>query len=246
VKHVLAREGLAALATLARAPCLVALDFDGTLAPIVDDRDAAAMRPATRALLDTVAHRYPAAVISGRAHDDLAARLGAIPLVARVGNHGLDVAAADGTFRERTAAWRACLASWLEGEPGVEIEDKGLSLAVHYRSAPDPRLASAAIHTAIARLAGARLVGGKRVANVLPEGGPNKGDALRALAARAGTRVALYVGDDDTDEDAFRLARGVEVFGVRVARSTRSAARWFLDAQEEIDVLLGHLADLRA
>jgi trehalose 6-phosphate phosphatase len=246
VKRILARAQSDVVAQLAWTNVLVALDFDGTLAPIVADRDRAAMRPATRDLLAAVCARYPCAVISGRSRADVEGRLGGAAVRYVVGNHGAEPSVEMASFEETVRAVRPRLEAALAGLQGVEIEDKRYSLAVHYRRSRAVTAARATITAAVAALpTKTRVVAGKRVINVLPEGAPHKGVALAALQAVSGTDVALYVGDDVSDEDVFETERPGRLIGVRVGRSASSAATYFLDDQRQIDALLARLADLR-
>ena len=249
MRPILARVHAEVLARFARADALVALDFDGTLAPIVDDRDRAAMRPATRDLLAAVCARYPCAVISGRGRDDVARRLGGAPVQYVVGNHGAEPSAAMVTFEQVVESMRARLATALAGVPTVEIEDKRYSLAIHFRRSRGGVLtqAAGAIAAAIADLpVRARVVAGKRVVNVLPQDAPHKGVALASLQSTAGAEVALYVGDDVTDEDVFELEQPGRLIGVRVGRRRSSAASFYIRDQGQIDALLASLVERRA
>ena len=90
-----------------------------------------------------------------------------------------------------------------------------------------------------------RTIPGKLVLNVVPAAAPSKGDALIALRDQADADVAMYIGDDVTDEDVFRLDQPGRLFTVRVGRSKSSAARYYLRRHDEIDALLEHLAALR-
>jgi trehalose 6-phosphate phosphatase len=118
------------------------------------------------------------------------------------------------------------------------IEDKGLSIAVHYRRAPAEARARALVHAAARTLGRARLVGGKRVLNVLPAEAPDKGAALERARSRLRCRRAVYVGDDETDEDVFARARPERLLTIRVGRSRRSSAAYYVRTQAEIDALL--------
>ena len=220
---------------------LLVFDFDGTLAPIVNDRGAARMRPPTRSLLSVLAARLPCAVVSGRARSDVAKRLTGVPLRAIIGNHGAEPADIDITSaaRARVQAWAAALRAAVE-DSGVEVEDKELSVSVHVRSAADPLRAQARFARLAAALPGARVFGGHLVVNVVPEGAPTKADAVESLASAFPGSPVLYVGDDDTDEDAFR-SRSV-TWSVRVGRAESSAARFFVDDQAQVDTLLRTLA----
>ncbi len=238
-------EARGTLDALARDRALVVLDFDGTLAPIVARRDDAAMRPSTRALLRVTSLLYPCAVVSGRSRADLAARVEGVPLVAVVGNHGAEAGfgPVDRSERDTVAAWAAALRGRLAGTPGVEIEDKGLSVAIHHRQAPDRAAARARARAAAEALEGARVFLGRAVVNVVPADAPDKGSAVREILRRLGVAKALYVGDDVADEDAFR-ADGIEV-AIRIGRTHASAAGWYLPAQPDIDELLAALVAAR-
>jgi trehalose 6-phosphate phosphatase len=244
MKWILGRTERATLARFARRRLLVAFDYDGTLAPIVETPTRAAMRARTRVALRRVAARYPCVVISGRSRPDLLRRLRGLGLRQVIGNHGGEPSPRSRQVRARVRRWRESLARRLSGLAGVTIEDKGLSLAVHYRRAPDPGRARDGITEAVSRLAYARSVGGRCVLNVVPRGAPHKGTALEAERLRLGCDAALYVGDDETDEDVFaRPARGQ--LGIRVGRAAGSRARYYLRDQAQVDELLESLVRLR-
>jgi trehalose 6-phosphate phosphatase len=224
---------------------LVAFDFDGTLAPIVADRDAACMRPRTKRLFAQVCTLYPTVVISGRSRADVARRLGGARVRAVIGNHGLEMGVRARRATELNEA-RAALQAAAAAMPGLDIEDKLQSLAVHYRKVRGRRAALVALLKALQSVeAPLRIVPGVLVLNVLPAAAPNKGDALLALRARTRTDVALYVGDDVTDEDVFRLDQPGRLLSVRVGRSASSSAAYFLRDQTEIDELLNQLVVFR-
>jgi trehalose 6-phosphate phosphatase len=263
--HLLAPGNRRVLEQLAARRSLLAFDFDGTLAPVVPEPARAAMRAATARRLRAVAAIHPCVVLSGRALGDLKTRLHGVPLLALAGNHGAEIAwngarvvgrgrAGRGRPRigadmetaasaRRVRTWRRALQAEVGALPGVFIEDKRLSLTVHFRRAPDAAAAARAVRAAAARFVGARLVGGKFGLNLLPAGGADKGTALRRLWRMAGVRGALYVGDDATDEDAFALRRA-GLIAVRVGRSTGTAAAFHLARQREIDDLLELLLGL--
>ena len=81
--------------------------------------------------------------------------------------------------------------------------------------------------------------------NVLPEGAPHKGLALENLRRRAGCDTAIYVGDDQTDEDVFGYPQPWPLLGIRVGRSRTTSASYYIRGQEEIDLLLRALLDCR-
>ncbi|MFO0712941.1 MAG: trehalose-phosphatase [Sandaracinus sp.] len=246
MKHLLGEEGRELLAQLASTRLLLAFDFDGTLAPIVPDRSAAKMRSRTAALLGELVTRYRVAVISGRAKSDVTRRLVPARFHHVVGNHGLEPG---GDTRESARIMKRCLPlleAGLVGVYGVEVEDKRYSLAVHYRQARNKGVARASISAAIAALPDPmRVIAGKLVVNVVPASAPNKGDALVALRAQEQADVALYVGDDVTDEDVFVLDEPGVIVSARVGRSVRTAAPYYVRDQREIDALLATLVRLR-
>ena len=86
------------------------------------------------------------------------------------------------------------------------------------------------------RLPGATVLGGHAVVNVVPAEAPTKGDAVAALCARLGARSAVYVGDDETDEDAFRA--GVVGVSIAIGGARESAASYRLPDQAQVDDLL--------
>jgi trehalose 6-phosphate phosphatase len=257
VKDLLARANLELLARLAGTRALLAFDFDGTLAPLHPDREAAAMRARTRTLMVRLAERFPCAVISGRSRADTAARMAGVPLRHVVGNHGLepggDLSAAERVATRALAKVRPLLSRWR----GVELEDKRYSFSLHYRRA---RPQAEVRDELMAMLAGLkmslRVIPGKLVLNVVTARAPDKGHALVSLMARERAERALYIGDDVTDEDVFELHRRArrtlpwrssnsEVLTVRVGRSASSSASYFLRSQLQIDELLSRLATLR-
>jgi trehalose 6-phosphate phosphatase len=218
---------------------LLAFDFDGTLAPIVADRDAARMRRRTLHLLDVVCRVYPCAVISGRRQEDVRRRLEGVPVRHVLGNHGLQPGDVDAAVFADLIELRRGLEVQLAGAPGIEVEDKHHSLALHYRRAPDRPGARAKIQQVLSDVQPAfRVVPGKLVFDVVPEGAPHKGSALARLCSAEGVESAVYVGDDVTDEDVFRMADPERLLPVRIGRSQSSAAPYYLRDQRELDALL--------
>ena len=246
MRYLLSRQNVAVLAQVGWSRVLLAFDFDGTLAPIVNDRALASMRPRTTKLLRRVSTLYPCAVISGRCKADVAARLGGAGVKYVSGNHGLEPGARLDHFARETALAAPLLREALAPFGGIDVEDKRYSLSVHYRRSRRKADARAAIQHAVAGLPHRmRTILGKLVVNVVPEGAPNKGDALLHLRALAHADTALYVGDDLTDEDVFVLDQPGRLLTVRVGASRSSAAAYFLRAQGEIDALLAELLAVR-
>lgn len=247
MRWLLGPEGREVLALLASSKTLLAFDYDGTLAPIVADREQAFMRPLTKRLLERVARAYPVAVISGRARDDVRRYVVGEHVRYVVGNHGLDRGHESAALVSALDEPRARLARLVARLPGVELEDKRYSLTVHYRRSRHKASVRAAVVRLLEELVTpVRIIPGKCVLNVVLEGTPHKGDAVLALAELEGAERVLYVGDDATDEDVFRLECPELLISARVGRSMHTAARWVLEEQPELDVLLEALVRLRA
>jgi trehalose 6-phosphate phosphatase len=229
------------------------LDYDGTLAPMVADPAAACLNPAMyRVLTALVQHpHYRVAIVSGRALADLRTRVdGTVPYLA--GNHGLEMVGPDLTYchplarrlRLRLAVLAQILRHDMEEIPGVWVEDKGLTLSVHLRGAP-ARFVPLVRRRVLRRVRPAiearqlALRTGKAVVEVRPRVQWGKGEAVRWLVERmrlgmpAASGLIVYMGDDETDEDAFHALNttglGIVVGGNRLC----SAAHYCVESVEQ-------------
>lgn len=219
------------LELLAAAPgrTAVILDVDGTLAPIVARPELAEVPAATRSELERLVSRYRlVACLSGRAGDD-AARLVGIAGVEIVGNHGLELLPDADTLAAAIAAFRRSLGwRW-------PVEDKRLTLSLHFRESPDEESALRALGSIAddASLAGLEARWGRKVLEIRPRAAADKGTAVRTLLERSGARLGLYAGDDTTDLDAFRGLReaGLE-HAVAIAVASPESAQELLDAAD--------------
>ena len=247
MKYFLASKYRPALMAFAAERVLLAFDFDGTLAPIVFDPRAAAMRDTTRALLKRVARRYPVVVLSGRSRQDLLPRLANIPLVEVVGNHGMEWKDSVSPEAQRLRRWVPKLVAALRGIEGAWVEDKGPSITVHYRGARHPAQTERAVRRVLVKLhAPVRAMHGKCSVNIVPTHAPTKGTALQRLIERHHVASALFAGDDVTDEDAFAVAGREPVLTVRIRHSKKSKAEYFVKTQCEIDKVLQLLLHARS
>ncbi len=244
MQYLLSRAARSILTRLARERTLCAFDFDGTLAPIVDRPERAGMRARTRKLLGGLAALYPCIVVSGRARSDVLGKVRDIKLAGVIGNHGAEMGMIGGKSRRRVRQWKGALEADLLALPGVWVEDKGLSLAVHYRQSTEKAAARRRILAAARDLEHVRVFGGKQVVNLVLDTAPHKGDALGAERDRLKCNGVLYVGDDDNDEDAFGLEGNL--VPVRIGRKRDSHARYYLRSQAEIDQLLELLCCMRS
>jgi trehalose 6-phosphate phosphatase len=200
------------LAALAANPSSAALffDVDGTLAPIVAQPEDARVPDATRSELRRLAARYAlVACVTGRT-GELARAIVGVPELTYVGEHGLELEPEAEAWRDRIRSFGA-RAPW-------PVEEKPLSAAFHYRTAPDRAAARRQLETVEtdARAEGFRTRWGRLVLEVLPPIDASKRTAVEHLLARTNLRRALYAGDDTTDLDAFAALDGLEL-AVRVA-----------------------------
>ncbi|MGH8851692.1 MAG: trehalose-phosphatase [Casimicrobiaceae bacterium] len=249
MKYALSPVSLAHIRRLLQGRPMLAFDIDGTLAPIVAEPWRARISDELRAGLRSLAARTPVAIVTGRAVKDARPMLGFSPHYL-VGNHGaegipgFDAQSTD--FQRVCAAWLAELsaaadASGWRATPGIMLEDKQYSLSFHYRHVARPALARQILEQRVARLIPPPdIVHGKRVLNLLAPDAPHKGEALLSLLGHSGCARALYVGDDVTDEDVFRM-RTPEVLSIRVGRKRKSAADMYLKNQADVARLVRRL-----
>lgn len=228
---------------------LLAFDFDGTLAPIVAHPADATIPPEVSARLQQLSRRLPVAIVTGRSIADVRGRLGFVPRFV-VGNHGAEddlavTAAADRArrldpLRQRLAARQAELA-----DLGVYVEDKGQSIAMHYRQAPSRERSLARIRELLGPADEAlRTFSGKMVENVVAAGSPDKAEAVRTLVARCRARSVVFAGDDVNDEPVF-VAAPAAWLTVRIGRDVEdSRARFFLDGPAQVATWLQSMLDL--
>jgi trehalose 6-phosphate phosphatase len=242
MNYLLSRASLPLLTRLARERTLCAFDFDGTLAPIADHPDAAGMRKRTRDLLRRVASLYPCVIVSGRDRASVLKKLNGVQVAAVLGNHGAESGKTPRARRD-VKRWKTALERELDPLPGIWIEEKESSLAIHYRLCSQKAEARRRILAAAAKLKNVRVFGGKDVVNVMGKLAPHKGDALATERDRLRCNWVLYLGDDENDEDAFALEGNI--VPVRIGRTQRTHARYYLRTQVEIDDLLELLVQLR-
>ena len=222
-----------AVRTLAAAPrLLIALDFDGVLAPIVPVPSDARPLPAAVTAIDALAALpdTTVALLSGRGLADLAAVSGFGPSVHMIGSHGGEFADSDGSgsmlddpARARLERLTAELRELVAGEPGVTLENKPAGVAVHVRNAERAVAARVldAVRAGPASRAGVETTPGKEVLD-LAVLEVSKGSALDRLRERTGADAVFFAGDDVTDETAFVRLRPGDL-GVKVGDGDTAA-----------------------
>src|SRR5215470_3595229 len=228
----------------------VFLDYDGTLTPIVSHPQHAWLGDSMRQTLRELACSVPVAVLSGRDLDDVRRRVD-IDGIVYAGSHGFDIAGAGGLRRELGAAYLPVLdraetelREMLDDIPGAQLERKHFSVAAHYRNVKenDAFKVAVAVDAVAARHRELRRINGKKVFELLPDIDWNKGKAvlwlLETLDLERGKAPPIYIGDDRTDEDAFRALekRGV---GILVSEQPQvTAANYCLNDPEEVERFL--------
>jgi trehalose 6-phosphate phosphatase len=219
----------------------VFLDLDGTLAPIEAVPEAVVPSATRTALLiaATKALKGRLAIISGRSIHDVDRILeGAVVPVAAV--HGLERRNAIGDLLHSAQGFfpddvRGQVAEFAARYPGVFMEDKGSSIALHFRTAPHARNG---IHDLVCGLASTSELMVQEGAMVfeLRLRGANKGDALRAFMAEAPFIGAIpaFIGDDLTDEDGFEAAAALGGYGILVGKERPTLANHHLDSVDDV------------
>jgi trehalose 6-phosphate phosphatase len=248
-------EGIAR--RLSENPVALFLDYDGTLTPIVSRPELAVLSDAMRAVLRKLAWLCPVAVVSGRDLRNVEALVGLKDLI-YAGSHGFDISGPRGLRMELAEAKRALpeldaaeaeLALRLEGVRGAWVERKRYSVAVHFRAVSEKDLPEIeeAVRAVLASREGLRKKGGKKVVELSPDLDWDKGAAVLWAIDALGlppSVVPLYIGDDLTDEDAFKVLsdRGLGIFVGQPGLATH--ARYFLRDPGEVQIFLDRLAEL--
>jgi trehalose 6-phosphate phosphatase len=238
----------------------VFLDYDGVLTPIVDRPEDARMSPDMRRVVSELAERCPVCVVSGRDRAVVQELMGVSNLVV-AGSHGFDIwhpergtlthEAASG-FEELIASVTDRLRAEVGELPGVAVEPKRASVAVHYRLAGEDarRRVSELVERLLAEEPDElKVTPGKMVYELQPKLDWHKGKAvlylLDTLRLDENGHVPLYLGDDVTDEDAFRAlhGRGISIYVGSPAELDRpTEADFTLDSVDEVRQLLDTLA----
>lgn len=233
------------------------LDYDGTLTPIVDDPAEAVLAEDMRQIIEQLAQRCVVAMVSGR---DLQVLKEFVQLggVYYAGSHGFDITGPGG-MTEQNQQGADCLANLdrAAGElaqqlidiDGSQIERKGFAVAVHYRNVEPSKTSRVEqiVKETADKYENLRLGLGKKVFELQPNVDWHKGKAVLWLIDVLGLdedqTVPIYVGDDVTDEDAFRAlaGRGIGVYVGRLSRQT--AAEYYVKDVDDVKRLLGTLLE---
>lgn len=248
-------SGAQRLHEVARPGVLCAFDFDGTLAPVVKEPGRACVPSAVSRRLTVLSEHAHVAILTGRSLEDVGARLDFLPDFV-VGNHGIEGTPGweerAGFYQQLCEQWVVCLEAALRDrkdfDPAIWVENKTYSLTVHYRMAENrPQAELRLLELFAAALPSARVTAGKCAFNLLPPDAPDKGAALQALCEAAGAQTAIYVGDNATDENVYRMRRP-EWLTVRIEQSADSAAEFYLNHRLDmvpfLDTLIEKLCEI--
>jgi len=231
----------------------VFLDYDGTLTPIVSQPEKALLSDSLRRALQALVMQAPVAILSGRDLDDVRQRVN-ISAIVYAGSHGFDIAGPRGLRKELATEFLPRLdivekeiGEQLTGIPGARLERKRFSIAAHYRNVneSDVPKVERAVSEVAARHRELRKMDGKKVYELLPDIDWDKGKAVLWLLENLGLERAkvrpIYIGDDRTDEDAFRALEKSGV-GILVSEEPRpTAARYSLKDPAEVERFLREL-----
>ena len=239
---------------------LLLFDYDGTLTPIVDRPELAVLDPGTKGLLAGLSRddKFILGIISGRSLDDVRGRVGVSGLV-YAGNHGLEIQGPGLDFthsvaeelRDTQGRIYARLREELADVPGVILEDKGLTLSLHYRLTPREYVDSveamfAATVAPFVAESQVEIARGKNVLEVRPRVPWNKGTAITKIADSYGrSAVTVFFGDDVSDEDGFAVVQEGEGIAVMVGPAGQpTQAMYRVDSPQEVVETLKLLTQL--
>jgi alpha,alpha-trehalase len=234
------------------------LDYDGTLTPIVQDPKEAMLPDRTRKVIRQLTEHYSVAIISGRDLDDVQKMVG-IGDIAYAGSHGLDIVGPGGRYRNQEMGKRFLsmledaereLRKAVKDIPGAKVEHKRFAIALHYRQVESAKVnhLQQRFDDILSHYPELRKGTGKKVLELRPDVDWDKGRALHylleALYSDSGRILPLYIGDDTTDEDAFRAIsdRGIAIAVGSEKRPTAAHCR--LKDPEEVTRFLRQLAAL--
>lgn len=249
---------------LSGTPLVILLDIDGTIAPIAPRPEQVIVSPDTCKVLEALTKISGAhvAVVTGRSVAD-AQRLVSIPGIGVIGNHGFEVLGEEGELISEPAAHSYLgaiqsaakrLVAETKTVPGVVIEDKKWTLSVHYRLVARPAIAKLTEYVnAAASQLGLVVTRGKEVLELRPPMKINKGTAAVLWTKQVGiaaSNSAVYIGDDRTDEDAFRELRAEfpRAVTIRVGdpdHGEETAAEFRVETPAEVTKFLVELAAVR-
>lgn len=236
---------------------VIFLDYDGTLTPIVERPELAGLSEEMRQALRDLAKKYTVAIVSGRDLEDVR-NLVSIDGIIYAGSHGLDISGPDGhmsfqpglDYLPSLDLAEQSLQKQLLDLPGAQIERKRFAIAVHFRRVAEAQVphVEAAVDQVLSQHEDLRKTGGKKIFELRPDIDWDKGKAiswiLRKLKLDRDDVLPIYIGDDLTDEDAFREIRNRGLAILVKDENRPTLAHYALENSEEVRLFLHMLTAL--
>lgn len=241
---------------------LLLCDYDGTLTPIVDSPEMANLTVETGKLLARLVNKtgLKVGIISGRALADVKERVGINGFI-YAGNHGFEIEGPGIQFIHPLTEELGSIIRLMDivlkramgGVRGAIVEDKGITLSVHYRLVDDDQLpqVNSVFENAVGnarKLGKIKTTAGKKVHEVRPAISWHKGNAVQLIfdkvshTCKKGEVLPIYLGDDLTDEDAFKTVNELNGISILVGEATQtSEAGYYLNSTSEVNSLLAEL-----
>ncbi|MFC1919088.1 trehalose-phosphatase [Chloroflexota bacterium] len=266
MKHLFETWGTFASDAGVASHIILLSDYDGTLTPIVSRPEEAVLSHETREKLRTLTEKpaFRVGIISGRSLPEVKSLVG-LAGIYYAGNHGLEIEGPGLKFihtltkasQSRIQDLHRQLSTRLANIDGVIVEDKGLTLSVHYRLVRKNEEEMVArifrqITSPWLRDGKIKVTSGKKVWEVRPPAEWHKGKAVETIMSKIqdslgnGQALTIYLGDDTTDEDAFGAIHQLHGWGILVGReNASSSAGYFLGSTAEVMTFLSRLCDLK-
>jgi trehalose 6-phosphate phosphatase len=236
-------------------------DFDGTLSPIVKNPEEAYISDEMKRALKKCSDKFTVSIISGRDMDDVKSRVGIDKLI-YAGSHGFRITGPDGLSMEHEKseeilpvldkAGKKLMNKFSDGPEGVQVERKKYAIAVHYRNADESNLheINNKIKEVLKQYPEMKTGKGKKIIEIKPGHDWHKGNAVRWILDRLDLWnnpevLPVYIGDDVTDEDAFKTLHNKGLSIIVGSHDQLTAANYKLSDVDEVSVLLNKLYEIR-
>jgi trehalose-phosphatase len=227
---------------------ILLFDYDGTLSPIVKNPHAAKVPKTSLKYLKRLQKNHPIFVLTGRSVRDTQMRLPNEFHNNILGNHGIESSFLSNKLKKKLPVivdqWHLAFSDL--SIRGLYIENKKLSLSIHYRRSANKKKAQELIQKTIDSLSPKpRVFHGKEIYNLLPNINWNKGTVSKKILKQYSNQKAIFIGDDVNDEDVFEI-KSSYLLGIRVGRSKKSKAQIYLKNQKEMSSFLEYLIEMHS
>lgn len=212
-------------------------DFDGTLSPIVSNPNEAQIRPTTKKLIGLLHKVSKVGIISGRSLADLIPRI-RLKLDLISGTHGLESPFSSiKDYNEYDCFFKSLQSILQDMFPELIFENKRIGFSIHYRNLKNSKVITQEIMGILSTFPELKVIGGKKVLNILPNRPHDKGWVMKKLLEKHPEYDFFYIGDDTTDEEIFKI-NNPRLLSIRIEKSNTTHAPLFLNNQNEIDSFL--------